>query len=114
MTVGRTLQDHPIGRWTPVVAAGAMLAAVAFAGTRNDASSADATTTVGFTTTSIVDTTTSTLRKNPGEVDASLTVPPSTQPQVVIPTDPAIVKTQLAASIKYKSKGDDVLALQQR
>jgi len=119
MTIRRTLQTHPVGRWTPVVAAGAILAAVVFAGSRNDASSADATTTpgfttVGFTTTSMVDTTTSTLRDNPGAVDASLTVPPSTQPQVVIPTDPAIVKTQLAASIKYKSKGGDVLALQQR
>ncbi len=113
MTLRRTLQDHPIGRWTPVVAAGVMLGAVVFIGARNTESSADATTTVAFTTTSVVDTTTSTLLDNPGEVEVG-TVPPSTQPLVVIPTDPAIVKTQLAASIKYKSKGDDVLALQQR
>lgn len=116
MTIRRTLQTHPIGRWTPVLAAGAMLAAVVFAGSRSGGSAADATTTVGFTTTStptFIDTTSSTLRENPGEVQ-SLTVPPSTQPQVVIPTDPAIVKTQLAAPIKYKSKGDDVVALQLR
>lgn len=114
MSVRRTLQNHPVGRWTPVAAAAAMLGTVVFAGASNTGSSADATTTSGITTTSLVDATSSTLRDNPGALDVDLTVPPSTQPQVVIPTDPAIVKTQLAASIKYKSKGDDVLALQQR
>ncbi|MEQ1874325.1 MAG: L,D-transpeptidase family protein [Ilumatobacteraceae bacterium] len=114
MTTRRTLQNHPIGRWTPVAAAGAMLAAVVFAGASSGGESTDAGTTTGFTTTSGVVTTSSSIRENPGEVESSLTIPPSTQPQVVIPTDPAIVKTQLAASIKYKSKGDSVAALQQR
>ena len=114
MTIRRTLQTHPVGRWTPVAAAATMLAAVVFVGSRGDGSSADETTTVGFTTTSMIDTTSSTLRENPGEVDSSLTVPPSTQPQVVIPTNPAIIKTQLSKPLKYKSKGDEVLALQQR
>ena len=113
MTTRRTLQNHPVGRWTPVVAAGAILAAVVFAGATSGGKSTEAGPTTGFTTTSGVATTTS-IRGNPGEVDSSLTVPPSTQPQVVIPTDPAIVKTQLAASIKHKSKGDSVAALQQR
>lgn len=114
MTTRRTLQNHPIGRWTPVAAAGAMLAAVVFAGASSGGKSTEAGQTTGFTTTSGVVTTSSSIRENPGEVESSLTVPPSTQPQVVIPTDPAIVKTQLAASIKYKSNGDSVAALQQR
>jgi len=113
MTTRRTLQDHPVGRWTPVAAAAAVLTGVIFAGARSGGSSANDATTVGYTTTSVVSTTTS-LRENPGEVESSLTVPPSTQPQVVIPTNPAIVKTQLAQPIKYKSKGDSVVALQER
>lgn len=116
MTARRTLQDHPIGRWTPVIAAAAMLAAVVFAGSTSDKSDSAATslasTTFGATSTST--STSTTLRENPGEVDSSLTVPPSTQPLVVIPTNPAIVKTQLSKSLSYKDKGDEVLALQQR
>ncbi|CAN5616942.1 hypothetical protein BH10ACT2_BH10ACT2_09250 [soil metagenome] len=112
MTSRRTLQDHPVGRWTPVIAAAAVLTGVVFAGVRSGGSSADDATTTGYTTTSVISTTSS-VRENPGEVE-TLTVPPSTQPQVVIPTNPAIVKTQLAQSLKYKSKGDAVVALQQR
>ncbi len=119
MTARRTLQNHPIGRWTPVIAAAAMLAAVVFASATSGGNSADVGTTLGSTTigasTGTTSTSTSTtLRDNPGEVDSSLTVPPSTQPLVVIPTDPAIVKTQLSKSLSHKAKGDEVLVLQQR
>lgn len=50
----------------------------------------------------------------PGGVDGSLTVPPSSGPQVVIPTDPAIEKTRLAEELKINSTGLAVLALQNR
>ncbi len=112
MTIRRTLQTHPVGRWTPVLAAAAILAAVVFVGSTSGGKSTDAGTTFESTTTGGT-TTSSTVRENPGAV-VSMTVPPSTQPQVVIPTNPAIVKTQLSQSLKYKSKGDEVRALQQR
>jgi len=52
---------------------------------------------------------------NPGAVDGSaLTVPVSTLPQVVIPTDPSLQKTQLSGSIRKGSFGADVNSLQQR
>ena len=119
MTARRTLQSHPIGRWTPVIAAAAMLAAVVFAGSTTGGNSQGSDSTLGSTTTGMTSTSTSTststtLRDNPGEVDPSLTVPPSTQPQVVIPTDPAVVKTQLSQPLSHKMQGDEVLALQQR
>ena len=93
-----------------------MLAAVVFAGSTTGGSSQGADPTLGSTTTgnTTSTSTSTTLRDNPGDVDSSLTVPPSTQPQVVIPTDPAIVKTQLSRSLSYKDKGDEVLVLQQR
>ena len=113
MTIRRTLQSHPIGRWTPVVAAAAMLAAVVFVGSTSGEKSTSAGTPFESTTTGGT-TTSSTVRENPGEVDSSLTVPPSTQAQVVIPTDPVIIKTQLSKSLKYKSNSDEVRVLQQR
>lgn len=51
---------------------------------------------------------------NPGAVDTGLTVPASTGPQVVIPTDPALEKTQLTNSLHKGSFGEEVKALQQR
>ncbi len=113
MDIRRTLQTHPVGRWIPVVAAAGILAAAVFAGSTSGDKSTNAGTTFESTTTGGT-TTSSTIRKNPGEVDSSLTVPPSTQAQVVIPTNPAIIKTQLSQPLKYKSSGDEVIALQQR
>lgn len=109
----RTLQTHPIGRWTPVVAAAAMLAAVIFAGSTGGGGSTSAASTA-FESTTTAFTTTTTIRENPGEVDSSLTVPPSTQPPVVIVTNPAIPKTQLSQPLVYKSSGEEVRAMQQR
>ena len=113
MTIRQKLQTHPVGRWTPVLAAAGILAAVVFAGSTSGGKSTGVATTFE-STTSDGTTTSSTIRENPGEVDSSLTVPPSTQPQIVIPTNPAIIKTQLSQPLKYKSKGDEVMALQQR
>ena len=50
---------------------------------------------------------------NPGAVGGHLTVPGSTEPQVVIDTDPAKPKTVLARTLKLGSSGDDVKAAQQ-
>lgn len=50
----------------------------------------------------------------PGEVDDSLTVLPSSGPQVVISTDPAVQKTRLVTELKINSTGLAVVALQNR
>ena len=50
----------------------------------------------------------------PGEVADSLTVPPSSGPQVVISTDPAVQKTRLETELKINSTGLAVVALQHR
>ncbi len=55
-----------------------------------------------------------TVDPNAGAVNESLTVPSSVGPQIVIATDPAIVKTQLNAELKIWSSGLDVRALQIR
>jgi len=44
----------------------------------------------------------------------SLTVPTSVGPQIVVPTDPAIEKTQLTSDLKINSSGLAVVALQKR
>lgn len=49
-----------------------------------------------------------------GEVQESLTVPSSLGAQIVIPTDPAIEKTQLTQELKINSSGLQVLELQKR
>ena len=49
-----------------------------------------------------------------GEVQESLSVPSSVGEQIVIPTDPAIEKTQLLATLKLHSTGLAVVALQDR
>ena len=51
---------------------------------------------------------------NPGAADTGLTVPVSTSPQVVIPTDPAIPKTTLSDSLFKGTFGEEVKAMQQR
>lgn len=88
-----------MGRWTPVFASAAVLAVVVFVGfSGNDKNSASNTT----------------FDPNAGEVQESLTVPSSIGEQVVIPTDPAIAKTQLDSELKINSTGLAVVALQKR
>ena len=56
-----------------------------------------------------------TFDQNAGEVQESLTTPPSSVgPQVVIPTNPAIEKTQLTSDLKINSQGLAVASLQNR
>jgi len=88
-----------MGRWTPVIAAAGVLAVVIFVGfSGGDKNSASNTT----------------FDPNAGEVQESLSVPDSVGPQIVVPTDPAIQKTQLISDLKIHSTGLAVVALQQR
>jgi peptidoglycan hydrolase-like protein with peptidoglycan-binding domain len=84
-------------KWLPAIAAAGVLSAVAFAGVAGHSGNASSTT-----------------GPNPGSVGGNLTVPRTTQPPVVINTDPAIPKTQLARALHQGSSGTDVTALQQR
>lgn len=52
--------------------------------------------------------------ENPGAVDASLTVPATTLPQVVVGPDTGVEKTNLTRDLKKGNYGDDVVALQTR
>ncbi len=85
-------------RWTPVFAAAAVFAVVLFVGFSGDKNEASSTT----------------FDQKAGEVDESLTVPSSVGPQVVIPTNPTIEKTQLTQELKIFSQGLAVAALQKR
>ncbi|MBI4884705.1 MAG: murein L,D-transpeptidase [Actinobacteria bacterium] len=110
---------HHLRRWTPAIGSAAALALVVSVGSIGGnspgrTSSADDSTTSGAILAATSTASSSTIRDNPGDVDSSLTVPPSTQPLVVAPTDPAVVKTQLSASLKYKSSGPEVVNLQLR
>ena len=88
-----------MGRWTPVFAAAGVLAVVIFVGySGGDKNSAGNTT----------------LDPNRGATEDAFVVPSSVGPQVVIPTNPAIVKTQLTADLKINSSGLAVVALQKR
>jgi hypothetical protein len=84
-------------RWAPAIAAGGVLAVVVFAGF----SGSD-------------DAATSAPGPNPGAAQSVLSVPPSTQPNVVIKTDPAAQKTQLSQTLRKGTFGDEVKAVQQR
>ncbi len=86
-------------RWTPVIAAAAVFAVVIFVGFSGDDKNEASNTTFD---------------QNAGEVQESLTVPPSGGPQVVIPTNPAVEKTQLTTELKINSQGLAVVALQLR
>lgn len=90
----------PLGRWTPAVAAGAVLAVVVFVGLSGSGDGGG--------------TTTDSFGENPGAVDTGLTVPDSTLVPVVIGTDPGVTKTQLAQPLSSGMFGDDVKAMQQR
>ena len=89
----------PLGRWTPALAAAAVLAVVVFVGFSgsDDEQASGGNATDG----GIVD-------------DSSLTVPGSTLVPVVIGTDPATVKTQLSSPLSKGMFGDEVTALQNR
>lgn len=86
-------------RWTPVFAAAAVFAVVIFVGFSGGENNAASDTTFDPLA---------------GEVQESLTVPSSVQEQVVIPTNPAVVKTQLDQTLKLHSTGLAVVALQNR
>jgi len=88
-----------MGRWTPVLAAAAVLAVVVF---------------VGFSGGENKQASGGTVDPLAGEVQESLSVPSSVGEQIVIPTDPAIEKTQLLATLKLHSTGLAVVALQNR
>jgi hypothetical protein len=86
----------PLKKWLPAIAAAAVLGVVVIAGVSKGGSSGAP-------------------GNNPGAVDPKgLTVPSSTQPAVVIDTDPAIPKTQLTQTLRIGSAGEQVKALQQR
>ena len=85
-------------RWTPVFAAAAVFAVVIFVGFSGDKNEASSTT----------------FDQNAGAVDDSATVPISDGPQVVIPTNPGIEKTQLTQELKINSQGLAVAAVQRR
>jgi len=87
----------PLKKWLPAIAAAAVLGVVVLAGVSKGGGSAGAP------------------GNNPGAVDPKgLTVPTSVEPGVVIDTDPAIPKTQLTKTLKMRSSGQEVKALQQR
>ncbi|MCE9623621.1 MAG: L,D-transpeptidase family protein [Actinomycetia bacterium] len=88
-----------MGRWTPVFASAAVLAVVIF---------------VGFSGGDKNEASNTTFDQNAGAVNESLTVPSSIGEQVVIPTDPAVEKTQLTSELKINSSGLAVAALQNR
>lgn len=88
-----------MGRWTPVIAAAGVLAVVVF---------------VGFSGGSGDKASGATVDPLVGEVQESLSVPPSGGPQIVTVTDPAIVKTELLSTLKIHSTGLAVVALQNR
>jgi hypothetical protein len=83
----------------PVLAAGAVLAVVVFAGFSGGDDSSGPNPS----------------KPNPGAVHGSgLTVPDSTPDPVVTKPDPGVKKTQLSRTLRKGMSGDDVKALQQR
>ena len=99
----RSAGDAPVSRWLPALAAGGVLVVVIAAG-MGGSGGTDAS--AGVTV----------LGPNPGEVvDVTLTVPPITQPNVVVEsTLVPIQKSVLAAPITIGAYGPEVEALQQR
>jgi hypothetical protein len=85
-------------RWMPAIAAAGVLGVVVFAGF----SGGDDPSNAGSP------------GENPGAVDSSLTVPVSSEPPVVVVTDPAQQKSQLSQTLRKGTYGDEVKALQQR
>jgi lipoprotein-anchoring transpeptidase ErfK/SrfK len=93
----RPASSSPLKRWAPAIAAAGVLAVVVFAGFSGSDGPSSAAPGV-----------------NPGSVDASLTVPGSSSPPVVVVTDPGTTKTQLTSSLRRGNTGPQVKAMQQR
>ena len=92
----------PVGRWMPVIAAAGVLGAVVFVGFSGGDDEA-AGNSQGSDQSIVL-----------AADGSALTVPGATLAPVVIETDPATVKTQLASPLSKGMFGDEVKALQQR